>query len=338
MPKLSVIIPVYNVEEYLRMCLDSVVNQTLKDIEIICINDGSTDNSGKILDDYTQKDNRITVIHKKNKGVSVARNIGIDKATGEYLMFVDSDDLLTLAACETAYNTIAEDGSDMLIYGHSTLNNGTVKTAKKYQLDHHYSYTELSEITNDKLVHICKIYKKKFIQRNNIKFLKNCKTAEDIAFCWTCYLNKAKISEITKPLYIYRINPDGATGHNPRGIASDFYTFKEFEKQNIYQQQPKDIQYKIINHFCGGYNFFYQKNIDNKSAKKQVDADMNEFCKYLESKYSISELKKLKSYKIFKHRHFKRFLDSIFSMINEPTQQYKIVTILGVQIRIKRNI
>ena len=126
MPKVSVIIPVYNVEKYLVECLNSVTNQTLKDIEIICVNDGSTDNSADILDNYAQKDSRIIVIHKENEGVSVARNLGIDKSTGEYLMFVDSDDILTLTACQKAYDTVTKDNSDMLIYGYSILNSGTI--------------------------------------------------------------------------------------------------------------------------------------------------------------------------------------------------------------------
>ena len=88
----SFIIPCYNVEEYLEECLDSVINQTFTDFEVICINDGSTDGSVKILDEFMQKDRRIKVIHKKNEGVSKARNEGIVKATGKYIMFVDADD------------------------------------------------------------------------------------------------------------------------------------------------------------------------------------------------------------------------------------------------------
>ena len=87
-PKVSVIIPVYNVEKYLRECLDSVINQTLKDIEIICVDDGSTDSSGKILDEYAQKDKRIKVIHQENQGLGAAHNVGIDLAKGEYIGFV----------------------------------------------------------------------------------------------------------------------------------------------------------------------------------------------------------------------------------------------------------
>lgn len=91
-PKISVIIPVYNVEPYLRQCLDSVINQTLKEIEIICVDDGSTDNSLSILKEYAQKDNRITVLSQVNSGVGFSRNEGIDRAKGEYIAFMDPDD------------------------------------------------------------------------------------------------------------------------------------------------------------------------------------------------------------------------------------------------------
>ena len=92
----------------MRQCLDSVVNQTLKEIEIICVDDGSTDNSGKILDEYAQKDNRIKVIHKKNGGVSNARNIGIIESTGDYIAFVDPDDWLELEMYEKLYDFISK--------------------------------------------------------------------------------------------------------------------------------------------------------------------------------------------------------------------------------------
>ena len=90
--KLSVVIPVYNVEKYLQECVDSVLNQTLKEFELIAVDDGSTDHSGAILDEYQEKDSRITVIHKENGGLSSARNAGLDIAKGEWIAFVDSDD------------------------------------------------------------------------------------------------------------------------------------------------------------------------------------------------------------------------------------------------------
>ena len=92
MPKVSIILPVYNVAPCLRRCMDSIINQTYRNIEIICIDDGSTDKSGEILDEYAKADNRINVLHMNNSGVASARNTGLSLASGEYLLFVDGDD------------------------------------------------------------------------------------------------------------------------------------------------------------------------------------------------------------------------------------------------------
>lgn len=112
---ISIIIPVYNVSKYLRACLDSVINQTYKDLEIICINDGSTDDSLEILKEYADKDNRIIIIDKKNAGVSAARNDGIDKAKGEYLFCIDSDDYIDSNFIEIFYNNAKNNDSDLVV-------------------------------------------------------------------------------------------------------------------------------------------------------------------------------------------------------------------------------
>ena len=117
-PKISVIIPVYNVEKFLRECLDSVVNQTMRDIEIICVNDGSTDGSLDILKEYAKKDDRIIVINQTNGFVGSARNNGLKIAKGEYIQFVDSDDYLELNACETAYKYALQYDSDVVVFGY----------------------------------------------------------------------------------------------------------------------------------------------------------------------------------------------------------------------------
>ena len=117
-PKISVIIPVYNVEKFLRECLDSVVNQTMRDIEIICVNDGSTDGSLDILKEYAKKDDRIIVINQTNGFVESARNNGLKIAKGEYIQFVDSDDYLELNACETAYNYALQYKADVVVFGY----------------------------------------------------------------------------------------------------------------------------------------------------------------------------------------------------------------------------
>lgn len=112
---ISIIIPVYNVSKYLDECLKSVVGQTYKNIQIILVNDGSTDNSGAICEEWKKKDDRIEVIHKANGGLSSARNVGIEKAQGEYLMFVDSDDIISFNLCELLYNLLIENDADLAI-------------------------------------------------------------------------------------------------------------------------------------------------------------------------------------------------------------------------------
>lgn len=116
-PKISIIIPVYNVEQYLRECLDSCINQTLEDIEIVCVDDCSPDNSIKILKEYQQKDSRIKIIrHEKNKNLGAARNTGLRNATGEYIWFVDSDDYIDTKACQILYDAIKEFNVDLLCF------------------------------------------------------------------------------------------------------------------------------------------------------------------------------------------------------------------------------
>ncbi|MDO7020479.1 glycosyltransferase family 2 protein, partial [Brachyspira innocens] len=111
----SIIIPVYNVSNYLKTCLESVINQTYKELEIICINDGSTDNSFEILKEYASKDKRITIIDKKNAGVSAARNDGIEKAKGEYIFCIDSDDYIDNDFIEVFYNNAKKNNSDLVV-------------------------------------------------------------------------------------------------------------------------------------------------------------------------------------------------------------------------------
>ena len=117
MTKVSIIVPVYNVEKYLKRCLDSLVNQTLKDIEIICVNDGSTDGSLAILDEYVRNDDRIVVINQENSGQSVARNRGIDVAKGEYLGFVDSDDWVSEDYFEKLHNSAIQNNAEIAVGG-----------------------------------------------------------------------------------------------------------------------------------------------------------------------------------------------------------------------------
>jgi len=114
-PLISIIVPMYNVEKYIVQCIDSITNQSHKNIEVLLIDDGSPDNSGSIADEYSKKDTRIKVLHIENKGVSAARNLGINKSTGEYIVFVDGDDYLAVDYIEYMYSLIIKTGSDFVI-------------------------------------------------------------------------------------------------------------------------------------------------------------------------------------------------------------------------------
>lgn len=136
-PKISIIIPVYNVEKYLRECLDSCINQTLEDIEIICVDDCSPDNSIKILEEYQAKDSRIKIFrHEINKNLGAARNTGLQAATGEYVWFVDSDDYIDTKACQILYDAIKEFNVDLLCF--SALKFVDAEKKRKFIYDKYY--------------------------------------------------------------------------------------------------------------------------------------------------------------------------------------------------------
>lgn len=126
-PLISIIVPVYNVEKYLRIALDSIANQTYKNLEIIVVDDGSTDSSGQICDEYADKDSRFVVIHQKNRGVSAARNAALRKCTGQYLYFIDSDDFIEPHLCERALTVLLEQQADIVWFNmHFTDENGNL--------------------------------------------------------------------------------------------------------------------------------------------------------------------------------------------------------------------
>ena len=136
---ISVVVPIYNVENYIKKCVDSILSQTYKNLEIILVDDGSPDNCPQICDEYAQKDNRIKVIHKENGGLSDARNAGIDISKGKFITFIDSDDYIEKDYVEVLYNSIKENASDMAIGSHKAIyDNGTIlnkETGEKSVLD-----------------------------------------------------------------------------------------------------------------------------------------------------------------------------------------------------------
>lgn len=200
MPKVSVIIPVYNTEDYLRKCLDSVCNQTLSDIEIICINDCSTDSSLEILKEYSSNDNRIKLINfDENKGAAVARNTGINIAQGEYIGFVDSDDYIDLDFYEKLYNKALISKAD-IVKSNLILDNSSLNTNNPY---HNFEDVRKNKLN---LNHIpTTLIKKDLIKQYNLKFPEYLKSSEDSVFevMISYYTNKIEIEDNSTYHYYY---------------------------------------------------------------------------------------------------------------------------------------
>lgn len=185
MIKVSVIIPVYNVEEYLKECLDSVINQTLKEIEIICIDDCSTDSSYSILEEYAKKDSRIVLIkNKENMGVGYNRNIGIKEAKGEYIGFIDSDDYISEDYYENLYNTAKKYNSDVV----NTLNVSNDKEGNIFNywchIDNFVKIKKYYEYESNNLFNNVDFYSKYLVTFNPVNkiFLKKFILDKDIYF------------------------------------------------------------------------------------------------------------------------------------------------------------
>lgn len=211
-PKVSVIIPVYEAEPWLRECMDSVINQTLKEIEIICVDDGSPDNCGKILDEYASKDNRITVIHQENQGVSVARNSGLELAHGEYITFVDSDDYLNLNAYEIAYALAKKDDVDILQFRfHAFADGKDVSSPCQIEVLDAPIISSSSAIQKIGPNTCNKLFKAEVIQKDKLRYIPKVKLGEDIIFSYMALAHAEKIKIIQAQLYNYRQRPNSAS-------------------------------------------------------------------------------------------------------------------------------
>lgn len=211
-PSVSVIVPVYNVEPYLRQCLDSLINQTLHDIEIICVDDGSTDGSPVILQDFAAQDDRIRIITQVNKGVSAARNVGISNAQAPYIMFCDPDDWYELNMCEKMYQAInGADEAAMAICGteveyECNVSQKRISLDKKFFSICHSGITPISGemLLNNFSMAVCsKLYRRSRLLEYNIKFPEGLRY-EDVYFFNTYIAHETHIVLIQDKLYHYR--------------------------------------------------------------------------------------------------------------------------------------
>lgn len=189
-PEISIIVPVYNVDRYLEDCINSILNQSFYNFELILINDGSKDCSGEICDNYASKDKRVKVIHKNNEGVSIARNIGIDMSKGKYIMFCDSDDVVEKDWCRSLYNLYTNNHNSVAVCGFNIINyrnNKSENIFKIFNKDKKINYLKVKdfyELYDKNLLNYPwnKIYDAKIIKENKIKFEENITLGEDLLF------------------------------------------------------------------------------------------------------------------------------------------------------------
>lgn len=242
-PKVSVIIPVYNSADYLRECLDSVTKQTLQEIEIICIDDGSSDNSLEILKEYASKDNRFTVLTQKNLYAGTARNAGLSVAKGEYLSFLDSDDFFDQEMLKKMYQKISDAQSDIVVCRCAVYMDDT-KQIDEQKLDYTLRLNLIkgnyfSADTNpDDLIQICqgfawdKLFNHEFIKRNNLRF-QGIANTNDAQFTFSAMALASSISYITDRLITKRQNYSKSLTSNRHGNPCCFISAIEKIKENL---------------------------------------------------------------------------------------------------------
>lgn len=228
MPKVSIIVPTYNVEDYLVECMNSITNQTLKDIEIICINDGSTDSSLSILKSYAEKDERITIVDKENGGYGIGMNIGFDKATGEYIGIVEPDDFVPINMYEDLYNTAKKneldfvkadfyrftrdkDGNMYLIYNHLS------KEAEKYNVV--FNPSETPQATRFIMNTWSGIYRRDFLNAHGIRHNTTPGASfQDNGFWLQTFVFAKRAMIIDKPYYMNRRDNPNSSVKNPEKV------------------------------------------------------------------------------------------------------------------------
>ena len=350
MPKVSVIIPVYNVEKYLRECLDSVVNQTLKDIEIICVNDGSTDNSLKILEEYALQDNRIKIINQENQGAGAARNNGMNSTQGEYLLFLDSDDFFDLRMFETLYDKMLQTKADIIGFGYYTYDEKTKNckpnehSIRKKLIPHNsmtFSYkdcpfTILNIISNSPWN---KIYKTDFLRATNLHF-QNLSAFNDVYFATSVLGYAEKIVCIDKPLLYHRVSLNTSITSSKTKKFDDLVqavnaVINEMQKLEYYD----DIKVAVLSFAINAYKYFYYDVLVTEEDRKKIFDKLhiifnqgifqdNTTADKIYERYLKREYEKFKNNE-YHNNKYKEILHKLFSLKN--TDIYKQITLFGRQ-------
>ena len=322
-PKISIIIPVYNVEKYLDRCIDSIINQSLKDIEIILVDDGSPDNCPQLCDEWAKKDSRIKVIHKENAGLGMARNTGMQHATGEYIAFIDSDDYVELDMYAKLLEKAELHNADIVYCGHKQgLKDGTYIDRRDFdretifddkesieELSVNYFYPTKGRIMTMSVWH--SIYKKEIIKTEF--YSEREVVSEDLHFQISAILNSKKIVYIPDCLYHYCYNGESLS-HTFK--ITKFHGYQKLMKLllDVYPHR-KNIVYYFYFRFAINFirSLYGNQTIDKKEKKiylkqiysdcvwKEIKAgtDIGMYPKHLKLFYRLMDKKKFGLFHLF---------------------------------------
>lgn len=310
---ISIIVPIYNAENYLEKCIQSLINQTYKNLEIILINDGSTDNSKKICNEYAKKDQRIKLINQKNSGVSTARNKGMESAQGQYICFVDSDDYISQEFIEKMTNQIITAKADLAICNINNVSSKGIKAQNFLPYKNNIITKEdyYKNINNYGGFLWNKIFKKSLI--GNLRLEKDIYYCEDELFVIN-YVEKCnKISCVNEPLYFYCIHSNSLSSWKDGWNEKKITIIKAKQKAlNILSRYKfsiyKDYYLKCLYNFIDIY-FRYSKTIIKKEQLIIMYQKIQQ-----SNQYSLKD--KINVFIRFKHFHFYNLIRKLFHMLN----------------------
>ena len=274
MPKISVIVPVYNVENYIERCIESILSQTYTDFELLLINDGSSDKSGSICDAYVNKDERIRVFHKKNEGVSIARNLGIKRSLGEWICFVDSDDLIMEDYCSHLLSIIGD--ADFAVAGREKYIDNVYDKSKtpsqvitvsgmealKFQMLGKYNTRPAWG----------KLYKRNIVE--DVSFVEDC-IFEEVRYSAETFLKAEKVIFANKDLYSYSIRPNSIMTSNEQKRVKELaialiYVYKILLEDGRYCECKREFEMWLAHTIIQNTQIYCEQVVDTKVFKKYV--------------------------------------------------------------------
>ena len=312
MVDVSIIVPVYNTENYLKKCLDSLVNQTIKNIEIIIVNDGSNDNSQSIIDEYSQKYPNIKCLSKENGGLSDSRNYAFSYVAGKYIGFVDSDDYIEQDMYEKMYNKASQNDLDLIEC------NFIWEYENKIKNDIGTKYLNINDyFLNGRVMACNKLFKTSIIKENNIKFPIGLRY-EDIEFFYKLvpYINKYELLE--DPFYHYVQRSNSIINEQNYKTADIFEILKNiiiyYKNNNIYEEYKDKLEYLYIR-FLLGSSFLRITKIKNKKIRKTLlNKTIYELYETFPN-WKKNKLLKIKNKKNIYYKTINKFTFKIYSMI-----------------------